>query len=99
MHCDDVGNQHNVSGRSIAFSVPPVLFCWVLNFHPPSRPLFLLYIYFAARRAYKILICLCLFFSFALQNPGYMKENFYIIIESLHLGDTGEQENVSPPTY
>ncbi|XP_059490574.1 phosphatidylinositol transfer protein alpha isoform isoform X3 [Neocloeon triangulifer] len=27
-------------------------------------------------------------------NPGYMKENFYIIIESLHLGDTGEQENV-----
>jgi len=29
------------------------------------------------------------------QNPGYMKENFFIIIESYHIGDTGQQENVS----
>jgi Phosphatidylinositol transfer protein len=28
------------------------------------------------------------------QNPGYMKENFMICIESLHIADTGEQENV-----
>lgn len=28
------------------------------------------------------------------QNPGYMKENFMICIESLHISDTGEQENV-----
>ncbi|XP_070492148.1 phosphatidylinositol transfer protein alpha isoform isoform X2 [Chironomus tepperi] len=27
-------------------------------------------------------------------NPGYMKENFVICIESLHIGDTGDQENV-----
>ncbi|KAG5681236.1 hypothetical protein PVAND_010688 [Polypedilum vanderplanki] len=27
-------------------------------------------------------------------NPGYMKENFVICIESLHIGDTGEQDNV-----
>ena len=29
------------------------------------------------------------------QNPGYMKENFIICIESLHVGDTGTQHNVS----
>jgi hypothetical protein len=29
------------------------------------------------------------------QNPGYMKENFIIIIESLHLADAGMQHNVS----
>jgi hypothetical protein len=29
------------------------------------------------------------------QNPGYMKENFIIVIESLHLADTGMQQNVS----
>lgn len=29
------------------------------------------------------------------QNPGYMKENFYIIIESYHIGDCGNQDNVS----
>jgi len=29
-----------------------------------------------------------------LSNPGYMKDNFYIIIETYHLGDTGDQENV-----
>lgn len=30
-----------------------------------------------------------------IQNPGYMKENFFIMIESLHLADTGMQQNVS----
>ncbi len=29
-----------------------------------------------------------------IQNPGYMKENFFIIIESLHLPDKGDQQNV-----
>lgn len=29
------------------------------------------------------------------QNPGYMKDNFVICIESLHVGDRGEQNNVS----
>jgi hypothetical protein len=29
------------------------------------------------------------------QNPGYMKENFVICIESMHIGDTGSQDNVS----
>lgn len=29
------------------------------------------------------------------QNPGYMKENFVICIESLHVGDIGLQSNVS----
>lgn len=29
------------------------------------------------------------------QNPGYMKENFVICIESLHVPDTGKQDNVS----
>jgi len=29
-----------------------------------------------------------------LSNPGYMKDNFYIIIETFHLGDDGKQENV-----
>ena len=33
---------------------------------------------------------------FISQNPGYMKENFIIIIESLHLADAGMQHNVSP---
>jgi len=32
---------------------------------------------------------------FISQNPGYMKENFIIIIESLHLADAGMQHNVS----
>jgi hypothetical protein len=27
-------------------------------------------------------------------NPGYMKENFMICIESMHIGDNGNQENV-----
>ncbi|KAK5638045.1 hypothetical protein RI129_012340 [Pyrocoelia pectoralis] len=27
-------------------------------------------------------------------NPGYMKENFVICIESMHIGDIGNQENV-----
>lgn len=31
------------------------------------------------------------------QNPGYMKENFVVCIESLHLGDVGDQKNVSVP--
>jgi len=29
-----------------------------------------------------------------LSNPGYMKDNFYIIIETYHIGDRGDQENV-----
>ncbi|KAL1110597.1 hypothetical protein AAG570_008125, partial [Ranatra chinensis] len=29
-----------------------------------------------------------------ISNPGYMKENFIIVIESYHIGDTGKQENV-----
>ena len=29
------------------------------------------------------------------QNPGYMKDNFYIQLESMHLNDRGETENVS----
>lgn len=29
------------------------------------------------------------------QNPGYMKDNFVVCIESLHLGDVGHQKNVS----
>ncbi|XP_011503545.1 PREDICTED: phosphatidylinositol transfer protein alpha isoform [Ceratosolen solmsi marchali] len=29
-----------------------------------------------------------------ISNPGYMKENFIIIIESYHIGDIGDQENV-----
>lgn len=29
-----------------------------------------------------------------MKNPGYMKENFVICIESLHIGDQGDQENV-----
>lgn len=29
------------------------------------------------------------------KNPGYMKENFVICIETLHAGDVGDQENVS----
>jgi len=29
-----------------------------------------------------------------ISNPGYMKENFYIVIESLHLPDKGDQVNV-----
>lgn len=29
------------------------------------------------------------------QNPGYMKENFVVCIESLHVGDVGDQKNVS----
>jgi len=29
-----------------------------------------------------------------LTNPGYMKENFYITIETYHIGDRGDQENV-----
>ena len=28
------------------------------------------------------------------KNPGYMKENFVICIETLHVGDTGRMENV-----
>jgi len=29
-----------------------------------------------------------------LTNPGYMKDNFYIVIETYHLPDDGHQENV-----
>lgn len=31
----------------------------------------------------------------SLQNPAYMKDGFYIRIESLHLADNGTTENVS----
>ena len=31
----------------------------------------------------------------SLQNPEYMKENFFIKIESLHKADRGDTENVS----
>lgn len=31
---------------------------------------------------------------FFLQNPGYMKENFVIMIESFHIDDVGDQHNV-----
>ena len=27
-------------------------------------------------------------------NPGYMKDNFYITIETFHIADRGEKENV-----
>jgi hypothetical protein len=37
--------------------------------------------------------CLPLFNN--MQNPGYMKENFIIVIESLHIADAGKQQNVS----
>lgn len=33
--------------------------------------------------------------SLIFQNPGYMKENFVICIESLHVPDAGDQFNVS----
>jgi len=29
-----------------------------------------------------------------ISNPGYMKENFYIIIETMHYGDRGVSENI-----
>lgn len=29
-----------------------------------------------------------------LTNPGYMKSNFFIIIESMHVADAGQQDNV-----
>jgi hypothetical protein len=29
------------------------------------------------------------------QNPGYMKENFKLVIETLHVPDKGNQDNVS----
>jgi len=29
-----------------------------------------------------------------LSNPGYMKDNFYIVIETYHIGDRGHQDNV-----
>ncbi len=30
-----------------------------------------------------------------LQNPDYMKDNFYIKIETMHLPDRGQNQNVS----
>jgi len=33
------------------------------------------------------------------QNPDYMKENFVIKIESMHIADRGETENVSCPMF
>ena len=35
------------------------------------------------------------FFLSLFQNPGYMKENFFISIETMHAPDKGTQENVS----
>jgi hypothetical protein len=61
-------------------------------------------------RIYILLTCACIFYSiksafhnyeycsltwFYFQNPDYMKENFVIKIESMHLPDKGETENVS----
>lgn len=40
----------------------------------------------------EIIINVVLIFS---QNPGYMKDNFVIMIESFHIGDVGNQHNVS----
>lgn len=34
-------------------------------------------------------------YQFLPQNPGYMKDNFVIMIESFHIGDCGNQHNVS----
>lgn len=31
----------------------------------------------------------------SMKNPGYMKENFVVCIETLHAGDVGDQLNVS----
>jgi hypothetical protein len=39
-----------------------------------------------------LIIWIC---TIGIQNPGYMKENFIICIESLHLGDVGDKSNVS----
>lgn len=36
-----------------------------------------------------------IFYTKILKNPGYMKENFVICIESMHIADTGKQDNVS----
>lgn len=38
------------------------------------------------------------FFVLGTQNPGYMKENFYIVIETMHYADRGVSENVSVET-
>lgn len=41
----------------------------------------------------------CIFGGFHFQNPNYMKDGFHITIESLHLADRGETENVSNFVY
>ena len=33
-------------------------------------------------------------FQTVVSNPGYMKDNFYITIETFHIADRGQQENV-----
>lgn len=38
---------------------------------------------------------LAISFWFNFQNPGYMKEKFKLVIETLHAPDLGLQENVS----
>lgn len=44
----------------------------------------------------KQMICTCARRMWnCIQNPGYMKENFVICIESFHVGDVGNQNNVS----
>lgn len=40
------------------------------------------------------ILCILIYYSFFLQNPGYMKENFVIMIESFHIDDVGDQHNV-----
>lgn len=35
------------------------------------------------------------FTDLLVKNPGYMKENFIICIESMHIADTGSKDNVS----
>lgn len=47
----------------------------------------------------KFLICSLICFCFFVQNPGYMKENFVIMIESFHIDDVGNQHNVCIKIY
>merc|ERR1719369_2081742 len=34
------------------------------------------------------------YYKTVISNPGYMQEKFYIVIESYHIGDKGQSENV-----
>jgi len=41
-----------------------------------------------------VMCCFKLFALPVLQNPDYMKENFILKIESMHIADRGDTENV-----